>query len=157
MPDIEDFFRFIDVSERHPFSGTGSLVNFAEGLAKIDVQNQVVFLFDNDSEGWAAFEKVQGLTLPQNMSAMVLPDVEDFRAFPGIGPHGVLPSDINRRAAGIECYLDLRLEGRLPRRFSGRITRKIATITKVALSTKRVTCGRSWNKGRIQLCRALTM
>lgn len=114
MPDIEDFFRFIDVSERHPFSGTGSLVNFAEGLAKIDVQNQVVFLFDNDAEGWAAFEKVQGLTLPQNMCAMVLPDVEDFREFPGIGPHGVLPSDINRRAAGIECYLDLRLEGRPP-------------------------------------------
>lgn len=114
MPDIEDFFRFIDVSERHPFSGTGSLVNFAEGLTKIDVQNQVVFLFDNDAEGWAAFEKVQGLTLPQNMCAMVLPDVEDFREFPGIGPHGVLPSDINRRAAGIECYLDLRLEGRPP-------------------------------------------
>jgi len=114
MPNIEDFFRFIDVSERHPFSGTGSLVNFAEGLAKIDVQNQVVFLFDNDAEGWAAFEKVQNLTLPLNMRTMVLPDIEDFRAFPGIGPHGVLPSDINRRAAGIECYLDLRLKGRPP-------------------------------------------
>ncbi|TGV29155.1 HEPN/Toprim-associated domain-containing protein, partial [Mesorhizobium sp. M8A.F.Ca.ET.142.01.1.1] len=36
-PEVADFFRFIDVSERHPFSGTGSLVKFAEGLAKIDV------------------------------------------------------------------------------------------------------------------------
>ena len=31
-PDIADFFRFIDVSESHPFSGTGNLVRFAEGL-----------------------------------------------------------------------------------------------------------------------------
>ena len=34
---------FIDANERHPFSGTGSLVKFAEGLAKIDVQNQKSF------------------------------------------------------------------------------------------------------------------
>lgn len=47
-PEVADFFRFIDVSERHPFSGTGSLVKFAEGLAKIDVQNQVIVLLDND-------------------------------------------------------------------------------------------------------------
>ena len=33
-PEIADFFRFIDVSERHPFPGTGNLLRFAEGLAK---------------------------------------------------------------------------------------------------------------------------
>jgi hypothetical protein len=114
MPEVEDFFRFIDVSERHPFSGTGSLVNFAEGLAKIDVHNQVVFLFDNDAEGWAAYDRVRRMRLPSNMRTMVLPDMEAFRQFPGLGPHGVLPSDINRRAAGIECYLDLRLKRRPP-------------------------------------------
>ena len=42
-PEVLDFFRFIDVSESHPFSGTGNLVRFAEGLAKIGVQNQVLF------------------------------------------------------------------------------------------------------------------
>src|SRR5215471_16030649 len=30
-PGIVDFFRFIDVSASHPFSGTGNLVKFAEG------------------------------------------------------------------------------------------------------------------------------
>lgn len=114
MPEVEDFFRFIDVSERHPFSGTGSLLKFAEGLAKIDVQNQVLFLFDNDAEGCEAFEALQNFRLPPNMRGMVLPELEEFRRFPAFGPQGVTEGEINRRAAAIECYLDLRLAGRPP-------------------------------------------
>jgi hypothetical protein len=38
---------------------------------------------------------------------MLLPDLEDFRHFPTRGPEGVGISDINGRAAAIECYLDL--------------------------------------------------
>ena len=113
-PEVADFFRFIDVSERHPFPGTGNLVKFAEGLAKIDVHNQVVFLFDNDGEGYEAYKRVQRLTLPINMRAILLPELEEFRAFPARGPEGVNKTDINRRAAAIECYLDLGLNGRTP-------------------------------------------
>ncbi|MGH9807700.1 MAG: HEPN/Toprim-associated domain-containing protein, partial [Terriglobia bacterium] len=109
-PDIADFFRFIDVSERHPFSGTGGLVRFAEGLAKIDVQNQIIFLFDNDAEGIEAHEAVAQLNLPQNMRTLVLPELDEFRLFPARGPTGVTNSDINCRAAAIECYLDLNLQ-----------------------------------------------
>ena len=116
MPEVQDFFRFIDVSDRHPFSGTGSLVKFAEGLVKIDVQNQILILFDNDAEGWAAFEAVQGYKLPPNMRTMVLPELDDFRDFEAYGPQGVQAGDINRRAAAIECYLDLNLPGRPPAR-----------------------------------------
>jgi len=105
-PQVADFFRFIDVSESHPFSGAGNLVKFAEGLAKIDVHNQIVFLFDNDAEGFAAYQRVAGWTLPANMRAMLLPELEEFRSFPARGPEGVSKADINRRAAGIECYLD---------------------------------------------------
>lgn len=111
-PDVADFFRFIDVSERHPFSGAGSLVKFAEGLAKIDVHNQVVFLFDNDAEGVDAFEAMQAFALPNNMRALLLPDLDAFRQFPARGPDGVTSSDINGRAAAIECYLDLNMPGR---------------------------------------------
>jgi len=106
-PDVADFFRFIDVSESHPFSGTGSLVKFAEGLTKIDVQNQVVFVFDNDAEGYEACQKVKRFTLPPNMRAIILPEMEVFRAFPARGPNGIADADINKRAAAIECYLDL--------------------------------------------------
>jgi len=108
-PEVADFFRFIDVSERHPFSGTGSLVKFAEGLAKIDVQNKIIFLFDNDAEGVEALESVRRFKLPSNMSTLVLPDLEVFQQFPAQGPDGIKNSNINGRAAAIECYLDLNL------------------------------------------------
>ena len=113
-PEIADFFRFIDVSEGHPFSGTGNLLKFAEGLVKIDVQNQIVFLFDNDAEGYDAYRRLQRLTLPTNMRSMMLPELDAFRTFPARGPEGVGTADINRRAAAIECYLDLDLAGYPP-------------------------------------------
>lgn len=72
-PQVQDFFRFVDVSESHPFSGTGNLAKFAEGLAKIDVQNQVLFLFDNDAEGVEAYSRVSKLTLPTNMRFAIFP------------------------------------------------------------------------------------
>ncbi|WP_434652547.1 hypothetical protein J3P96_17070 [Pseudomonas sp. R3-56] len=113
-PDIEDFFRFIDIEERHPFSGTGSLSKFAEGLIKIDVHNRVVILFDNDAEGVEAFEGLRRFNFPANMRTMLLPDLEELRSFSARGPSGVENVDINGRAAAIECYLDLRLMGRPP-------------------------------------------
>ena len=110
-PEIEDFFQFIDVSERHPFPGTGNLLKFAEGLIKIDIQNKIVFVFDNDAEGVDAYSRLLSWKLPSNMRAMVLPTLEAFRSFPARGPEGVANADINGRAAAIECYLDLNLEG----------------------------------------------
>lgn len=108
-PDIADFFRFVDVDERHPFWGTGNLVKFAEGLVRIDMQNKVLFVLDNDAEGMDALKRLRELSMPGNMRAMLLPDHELFNSFPAIGPEGVRPSDINGRAAAIECYLDLSL------------------------------------------------
>jgi hypothetical protein len=107
--DVADFFRFIDANERHPFWGTGNLVKFAEGLIRIDVQNRVIFLLDNDAEGIDAFRRLQSLDMPENMHAMVLPDLDEFRQFLARGPEGINTCDINGRAAAIECYLDLDL------------------------------------------------
>lgn len=115
-PEIADFFRFIDVSESHPFPGTGNLAKFAEGLAKIDVQNKVLFLFDNDAEGLEALQRLSALKLPANMRGIMLPELEEFREFPAQGPEGLHESDINRSAASIECYLDLNVSGCPPAR-----------------------------------------
>lgn len=109
-PEVADFFNFVDVDERHPFWGTGNLVKFAEGLLRIEVLNQVLFVFDNDAEGVDAFRKLEKLNLPSNMRAMLLPDLEEFRGFRTLGPEGENVSDINGRAAAIECYLDLCLD-----------------------------------------------
>ena len=113
-PEVADFFRFIDVTERHPFPGTGNLLKFAEGLVKIDIQNQVLFLFDNDAEGFEAHEKMSQLALPPNIRGILLPSLDVFSAFPCQGPEGLFYSDINLRAAAIECYLDLELKNLPP-------------------------------------------
>lgn len=110
-PAISDFFSFIDVSERHPFSGAGNLVKFAEGLAKIDIHNQVLFVLDNDVEGKRAYAKIGSMDLPSNMRAMALPDLECFRSFPAHGPDGIVNTDINGSAVAIECFLDLDIDG----------------------------------------------
>ncbi|HGD8093367.1 TPA: HEPN/Toprim-associated domain-containing protein [Escherichia coli] len=107
-PDVEDFFHFIDMSEGYPFTGSGNLVKFAAGLVKIDIQNLIVFVLDNDCEGIEAYEKIRKLTLPHNISCIHLPDLPHFNQFPAIGPHGVTYENINGRAVAIECYLDLR-------------------------------------------------
>lgn len=106
-PSVADFFRFIDVTSGHPFPGTGGLSKFAEGLVKIDVQNQIVFLLNNDSEGVEGFNKIMKMKLPLNMSCMCLPDLQEFESFPTRGPDGLMFSNINKTAAAIECYLDL--------------------------------------------------
>jgi hypothetical protein len=111
-PDIADFFRFIDVDQRHPFPGTGNLVKFAEGLVHIDVQNRIVFVLDNDAEGLAGLRKIEAMHKPVNMRAITLPPLDAFKSFPARGPEGVSDTDINERAAAIECYLDLNLAGR---------------------------------------------
>lgn len=108
-PDVADFFNFIDVDERHHFWGTGNLVKFAEGLMRIDIQNKLLFVLDNDAEGVDAHRKLAALGLPSNMGSMLLPNLEPFANFPVRGPEGVSFADINGRAAAIECYLDLNL------------------------------------------------
>lgn len=113
-PGIKDFFRFIDMREGHPFPGTGNLVRFAHGLAKIDVHNQVLFLLDNDAEGMLAYNKIQSLSLPPNMRATHLPPLDELRAIPARGPEGVSLTDINGRAAAIESYLDFDAPGLPP-------------------------------------------
>jgi hypothetical protein len=113
-PEVLDFFRFIDINESHPFSGAGNLLKFAEGLVKIDVHNQVVFVFDNDAEGKTAHQRLSRLNLPHNMRAMLLPDLPELRSFAALGPEGPVTTDINGRAAGIECYLDFAFEETSP-------------------------------------------
>lgn len=113
-PDVADFFNFVDVDERHHFWGTGNLVKFAEGLLRIDIHNKVLFVFDNDAEGVEAYRKLEALNLPPNMRSMLLPNLDEFRKFPARGPEGVSISDINGRAAAIECYLDLNLSAYSP-------------------------------------------
>jgi len=110
-PEIYDFFSFIDMTEGHPFGGTGNLQKFAKGLAQMDVHNQTLFLYDNDTEGLSAYRNTNKLNLPNNMRVSMLPELDEFSSFETIGPSGKSKIDINGKAVAIECYLDLYRSG----------------------------------------------
>ncbi|HMH51015.1 MAG TPA: HEPN/Toprim-associated domain-containing protein, partial [Candidatus Acidoferrum sp.] len=105
-PDIVDFFRFVDV-DAYPFSGSGGLYRFCQGLAAIRLQNKTVAIFDNDAVGTTDCTRVRQLSLPTSVRALQLPALPQFSQFRCIGPAGTTWEDINQRAAAIECYLDL--------------------------------------------------
>ena len=106
-PHISDFFRFINTADGYPFSGSGNLLNFTKGLVSIGIQNQTVIVYDNDAEGVDKLKKTLDFGLPYNVQAMTLPRLDCFSRFVTEGPTGRHYSDINERAAAIECYLDL--------------------------------------------------
>ncbi len=91
----------------YPFSGTGNLYRFTQGLVSIGVLNNTIIVYDNDAEGIAKLEKTKALSLPFNLRVMQLPPLEEFSEFKTEGPTGISSEDINGRAAAIECYLDL--------------------------------------------------
>ena len=112
-PHLTDFFDFVDMEEGYPFSGTGNVFRFVQGLISISVQNKMLVLFDNDAEGLANYSRCAALDVPANMRVLSLPDLPAFAAFPTVGPDGESVSNINGRAAAIECYLDLDEEARV--------------------------------------------
>ena len=114
-PDISDFFEFIDVTEKFPFTGTGNLYNFCVALCQIKIQNQVMVVFDNDTAGIEKYRKALELVRPKSFMITRLPDHADFSDFPTIGPHGESADNINGRAVAIECFLDLCSTELLPR------------------------------------------
>jgi hypothetical protein len=106
-PHIADFFHYVDMQEGYPFTGTGNVFRFVQGLISIAVQNNIVVLYDNDAEGCAGYSRTQELNIPENMRVLRLPDMPRFKTFRTAGPNGESSSDINGRAVAIECYLDL--------------------------------------------------
>jgi hypothetical protein len=106
-PEVSDFFYFVDMEEGYPFTGTGNLHKFCQGLASIGMLNRVLVIYDNDAEGTGKCVDTCALSLPENMKVVRLPDLIDFEIFPTLGPSGSAKENINGKAASIECYLDL--------------------------------------------------
>lgn len=106
-PNVEDFFIFIDMEEGYPFTGVGNLHNFCKGLAKIGIINNILIIYDSDTEGFSKYLEGNMISLPQNMRMMKLPNLELFKNYQTIGPSGHKRENINNKAVAIECFLDL--------------------------------------------------
>ncbi len=105
-PHVADFFEFVDMSENYPFTGTGNLFRFCQGLARIKIQNRILIVLDNDTAGHAAYRRIKALDLPPRMRVSVLPDLEECRSVRTLGPSGTQCEDVNGRAVSIEWFLD---------------------------------------------------
>ena len=103
-PEIADFFQFVDMEDNYPFGGHGNLMNFMRGLRSIGKADGVLAIFDNDTVGVLSLAQLKQLG---GVNAIKLPDLEEFKSFPTIGPSGEHLTDINGKAAAIECYLKL--------------------------------------------------
>lgn len=110
-PDLTDFFDFVDMTENYPFTGTGNLFRFAQGLAQIRIQNRILTVVDNDTAGHDVYRRVSALPLPPRMRVVTLPNLNDCRSFRTLGPSGSGIEDINGRAVSIELFLDLAAVG----------------------------------------------
>lgn len=106
-PEIADFFYYVDMKENYPFTGTGNLFKFCQGLVSINILNKVLFIYDNDVAGNSKFIQSKTLKLPSNVGIMKLPDMNEFTRFSCLGPNGLGFEDINGKAVSIECFLDL--------------------------------------------------
>lgn len=106
-PDIYDFFTFVDMEEHYPFSGTGNLYKFFQGLVSIKMLNKCLFVFDNDTEGIEKYKMVKTINAPSNLKVTKLPDLEEFSNFLTVGPNGKQKANTNGKAVAIECFLDL--------------------------------------------------
>ena len=106
-PDIVDFFYFVDMEEHYPFTGTGNLYRFCQGLASIRIQNNVLIVYDNDVAGINKYTQTKTLSLPSNMRIARLPDNDSFNSIETLGPNGTTSENINGSAVAIECFLDL--------------------------------------------------
>lgn len=106
-PDVADFFDFVDMTENYPFTGTGNLVKFCQGLAKIKIQNRILVVLDNDTAGRSALAQISQLSLPSTMKLMSLPRLTEFESICTLGPAGGQREDVNGRAVAIESFLDL--------------------------------------------------
>lgn len=105
-PDVVDFFEFVDMSDNYPFTGTGNLFRFCQGLARIKIQNRILIVLDNDTAGRAAYRKISTLDLPPRMRVAVLPGLEECCNVRTMGPSGAQYENINGRAVSIEWFLD---------------------------------------------------
>lgn len=111
-PDISDFFTFVDMEDHYPFSGTGNLFRFYQGLVSIRMLNKCLFVFDNDAEGIEKYEKAKAIDAPDNLRVAKLPDLEEFSSFLTVGPNGEQKANVNGKAVAIECFLDLSYKSR---------------------------------------------
>jgi hypothetical protein len=103
-PHLSHMFSFFDHALFKSAGGAGELERLARGFAGAGISNLTIVLFDNDTAGISAAERLTRAQLPENFRILNLPDFELAERYPTIGPTGAAVANINGSACGIELY-----------------------------------------------------
>jgi hypothetical protein len=103
-PHLKHMFTFFDHAAFKSGGGASELERLARGFAGAGISNRTVVLFDNDTAGFAAAQKLTNAQLPANFRILTLPKLESAEAYPTLGPTGAALANINGLACSIELY-----------------------------------------------------
>ena len=139
-PHLFDIFYFMDFEYANSVKrqgGVDSITNLVKAFIMAKLDNKFIALFDNDTVGCFAKDKLLHdiRPIPSNIKILSYPDLSIFNKYPTISPNGKLVLDnINKKACSIELYLPEELisyDGTLlPIEWESRITIKIGGVTK---------------------------
>ncbi|QXT41156.1 hypothetical protein KYE46_08095 [Gymnodinialimonas ceratoperidinii] len=104
-PSVAELFSFFDHDTLSVDGGANFLSKFLKAFAAARTPVKIVAVFDNDAAGRMEFQRLERLTLPSNIRALCLPEIEFARAYPTVGPQGTHKMDINGDAVGIELLM----------------------------------------------------
>jgi hypothetical protein len=104
-PHLADYYSFMDFEANRLQGGAGHLVGLVKAFAGSGIINRVIAVFDHDTAAAAALRGLQGLALPSNVKAMMLPPLDFLVRYPTLGPSGGAVLDVNGIAGSLELYL----------------------------------------------------
>ncbi|KAB8033603.1 hypothetical protein [Fluviispira multicolorata] len=113
-PEYSHLYKFFDRSYTASDNGnglaggTGELINMIKFAITAHVNDKIIFIFDNDSEGISSLKSLEKLKkiIPDNIKIISLPKLAFFSSYPAKSHTGnIEPVDINEKACGIEMYL----------------------------------------------------
>lgn len=102
LPEIAQYFEFLDFAGYKPPGGTDRVVSLTKGMAAAGVMNRIVAVLDNDTAGNEAAEQLAQVKLPPHAAVVTLPAFEYANRCPTIGTEGPSTADVNGRATSIE-------------------------------------------------------
>jgi hypothetical protein len=103
-PHLTHMYAFLDHEAFSTGGGTDVLDRLARGFAGAGISNRTVVLFDNDTAGFAAAQRLKDAQFPANFRILTLPELEFAKAYPTLGPTGPARANINGSACSIELY-----------------------------------------------------
>lgn len=103
-PHLGDFFSFMDFRTHKAAGSAGELVKLIKAFAAAGVANRTIAIFDNDAAAQDARRALRGVSLPDRIAVLALPDIELLRCYPTVGPEPTAGTDVNGRAGSIELY-----------------------------------------------------